>query len=244
MKRSKLIKILALVLSMSLLLGSISVTYAKKPSPDPEPPISTTTTVDHIDIKAAVAVTESDEGTLDNVSVYSITYVGYKENATDSFTDVFSGTDLMGTANEVRYTGLSFDAASSELQIKIEGTFDNGESFSVTFDNSSVYPEDTYYPVSGDDSADLATFYGITAVDGYYDISGKNIIEVASATEKIKVTLSLDKELYSLYYEICEGDEVYYRFTFVNTNAPIEPQYLMDDPWGRVKGKYLKIGVF
>lgn len=75
-------------------------------------------------------------------------------------------------------------------------------------------------------------------------VTDRNIIEVASATEKTKITLSLDKELYSLYYEICEGDEVYYRFTFVNTNAPIEPQYLMDDPWGGVKGEYLKTGIF
>lgn len=77
-----------------------------------------------------------------------------------------------------------------------------------------------------------------------FSITDRNVIEVASATEKFKIDLPLDKELYSLYYEICEGDEIYYKFTFVNANTPVEPQFLMDDPWGGVKGECLKVGMF
>lgn len=75
-------------------------------------------------------------------------------------------------------------------------------------------------------------------------ITNKNSIEVASATEKFKVGLALINELYSLYYEICEGDEIYYNFTFVNTHSPVQPHYLMDDPWCGVKNGHLKMGTF
>ncbi|EDT6764452.1 hypothetical protein QNC52_004502 [Salmonella enterica] len=77
-----------------------------------------------------------------------------------------------------------------------------------------------------------------------FSIIDRNTIEVASATEKFKIKLSLSNGLYSLYYEICEGDEVYYKFTFVSVMDPIEPQYLMDDPWGGIKGNLLRVGTF
>lgn len=77
-----------------------------------------------------------------------------------------------------------------------------------------------------------------------FTITDKNSIEVASATEKFKITLPLNDNMYSLYYEVCEGDEIYYRFTFVNVNGPEKPRFLIDDPWGGVKGKKLEMGKF
>jgi hypothetical protein len=69
-----------------------------------------------------------------------------------------------------------------------------------------------------------------------------NKVEVASATEKFKINIKLEAPLYSLYYEICESDEVFYKFTFVPTKIPIKAQYLIDDPWGGEKDKTLKLG--
>ncbi|GAB0074549.1 hypothetical protein IBA8403_51480 [Pseudomonas syringae] len=37
----------------------------------------------------------------------------------------------------------------------------------------------------------------------------KNELEVASAAEKAKVVLDVEERQYALYYEICEGDEIF-----------------------------------
>lgn len=73
-------------------------------------------------------------------------------------------------------------------------------------------------------------------------VNSSSHVEVASATENFKINIKLDSPLYSLYYEICESDEVFYKFTFVPTEIPIEAQYLIDDPWGGEKNKALKLG--
>lgn len=75
-------------------------------------------------------------------------------------------------------------------------------------------------------------------------VTDKDKLEVASASEKFKITLNLENTLYSVYYEVCEGDEIYYNFTFIPASEEIAPQYLIDDPWGGVKNKKLNIGVF
>ncbi|MEH0873517.1 competence protein ComJ [Pectobacterium cacticida] len=75
-----------------------------------------------------------------------------------------------------------------------------------------------------------------------FHVSNKDNVEVASATEKFKVNLNFETEIYSLYYEICEGDEIFYKFTFVPAKKEVNPEYLLDDPWGGVKGKPLLIG--
>jgi hypothetical protein len=68
-------------------------------------------------------------------------------------------------------------------------------------------------------------------------------VEVASATEKFTIDLPLSAPLYSLYYEICEGDEVFYKFTFVATSTPIVAHYMIDDEWGGKKQKIIQSGV-
>jgi len=73
-------------------------------------------------------------------------------------------------------------------------------------------------------------------------ITNKNNIEVASASEKFKIELNFEFDLYSLYYEVCEGEEIFYKLTFVVSETPVTPEYLLDDPWGGKINKTLQFG--
>lgn len=77
-----------------------------------------------------------------------------------------------------------------------------------------------------------------------FHVTDKNSLEVASATEKFKIALDLPGENYDLYYEVCEGDEVFYRFTFAPGSGQGRASYLKDDPWGGRKGQSLTGGKF
>lgn len=76
-----------------------------------------------------------------------------------------------------------------------------------------------------------------------FTVTDKNNVTVFSATEKFKVNLNLVDGLYLLYYEVCEGEEIYYKFTFVPSHDKVNPHYLLDDPWGGEKDKALRFGV-
>jgi hypothetical protein len=65
-----------------------------------------------------------------------------------------------------------------------------------------------------------------------FRVRAGDVVQVASAAEAFEVTLALQAGDYALYYEICEGDEVYYRFTLVPAAQPVAARYLLDDPWG------------
>lgn len=67
-------------------------------------------------------------------------------------------------------------------------------------------------------------------------------VEIASAAEKFKIDFFFENSLYSLYYEVCEGDEIFYKLTFIPSETPITPMYLMDDPWGGEKINLLRQG--
>lgn len=73
-------------------------------------------------------------------------------------------------------------------------------------------------------------------------IEQDSILSVASAGEKFNVDLVYTPGKYNLYYEVCEGDEVYYQLTFIATSVEINPKYIIDDPWGGVRGRELCIG--
>jgi hypothetical protein len=77
-----------------------------------------------------------------------------------------------------------------------------------------------------------------------FHIQDPKSVEVASATEKFKVDLDFEHDSYSLYYEICEGDEVFYKFTFVPSSEFSSARYIKDDPWGGEKDKELVLGKF
>ncbi|MCI1680104.1 MAG: competence protein ComJ [Ewingella americana] len=73
-------------------------------------------------------------------------------------------------------------------------------------------------------------------------ITNRYNLEVASASEKFKIELNLEFDLYSLYYEVCEGEEIFYKLTFVGSEPPVTPEYLLDDPWGGEINKTLMFG--
>lgn len=58
---------------------------------------------------------------------------------------------------------------------------------------------------------------------------------MASATEKFDININVTNKTYSLYYEICEGDEIYYNFTLVPEKDTVTAKFLLDDPWGGKK---------
>ncbi|WP_255248770.1 competence protein ComJ, partial [Enterobacter hormaechei] len=73
-------------------------------------------------------------------------------------------------------------------------------------------------------------------------ITDKNKLQVASATEKFDININVTNKTYSLYYEICEGDEIYYNFTLVPEKDTVTAKFLLDDPWGGKKDNPLKEG--
>jgi hypothetical protein len=75
-----------------------------------------------------------------------------------------------------------------------------------------------------------------------FEVIDNNEFVVASAMEAVKINLDLTSGMYSIYFEICEGREVYYNFSFVPADVPVASMYLMDDPWGGVKGKRIHCG--
>ncbi|MFV8157325.1 hypothetical protein ACNQ0Y_23175, partial [Enterobacter cloacae complex sp.6730552] len=60
----------------------------------------------------------------------------------------------------------------------------------------------------------------------------------------IRDSINVTNKTYSLYYEICEGDEIYYNFTLVPEKDTVTAKFLLDDPWGGKKDNPLKEGVF
>ncbi|WP_423393805.1 competence protein ComJ [Burkholderia sp. LMG 21824] len=77
-----------------------------------------------------------------------------------------------------------------------------------------------------------------------FRIEDRNSLEVASAIEKFKITVPLPLDCYDVYYEVCEGEEVFYKFTFASEAVHRQAMYLRDDPWGGKKDKLLVAGRF
>lgn len=75
-------------------------------------------------------------------------------------------------------------------------------------------------------------------------ITNKHNLQIASATEKFDLNIDVKHKFYSLFYEVCEGREIYYNFTLVPAKETIIARFLLDDPWGGVKDNPLKEGIF
>ena len=75
-------------------------------------------------------------------------------------------------------------------------------------------------------------------------ITDKDKLQIASATEKFDLNIDVNDKVYSLFYEVCEGDEIYYNFTLVPAKEAIAAKFLLDDPWGGIKDDPLKEGFF
>lgn len=72
-----------------------------------------------------------------------------------------------------------------------------------------------------------------------FTITHQNDVEVASVSESFKVTVSLPAEIYTVYFEVCEGDEIFYKITFIPTVHQHEAAYVIDDIFGAEKGTLL-----
>jgi len=76
-----------------------------------------------------------------------------------------------------------------------------------------------------------------------FHVTDPKQVEVASASEKFNVKLDLEKRDYALYFEVCEGDEIFYKITLVPTDTKVAAKYLLDDPWGGEKDQELVEGI-
>ncbi|KNH26066.1 hypothetical protein ACS77_17585 [Pseudomonas syringae] len=72
-----------------------------------------------------------------------------------------------------------------------------------------------------------------------FHVTDPGHVEIASAAEKFKVELDLEKRDYALYFEVCEGEEIFYKITLVPSDSKAPARYLLDDPWGGEKDKVL-----
>lgn len=75
-----------------------------------------------------------------------------------------------------------------------------------------------------------------------FHVTDSSCVEVASASEKFAVELGLEERDYALYFEVCEGDEIFYKITLVPAEQKIFAKYLLDDPWGGEKNTLLVEG--
>ncbi|WP_265065294.1 competence protein ComJ [Pseudomonas sp. B21-056] len=76
-----------------------------------------------------------------------------------------------------------------------------------------------------------------------FQVTDTSHVEIASAAEKFKVELDLEARAYALYFEVCEGDEIFYKITLVPSDSKAPAKYLLDDPWGGEKDKVLAEGL-
>lgn len=76
-----------------------------------------------------------------------------------------------------------------------------------------------------------------------FHVTDPKQVEVASASEKFNVKLDLEKRDDALYFEVCEGDEIFYKITLVPTDTKVAAKYLLDDPWGGEKDQELVEGI-
>ena len=77
-----------------------------------------------------------------------------------------------------------------------------------------------------------------------FAITDPNAVEVASAAESFDIELNLTEKNYAVYFEICEGDEVFYKFTLVKADGPVQPRFLIEDEWGGEEDLPLTLGYF
>ncbi|MBE5970203.1 MAG: hypothetical protein E7242_08220 [Lachnospiraceae bacterium] len=188
MRKGRIIKGLAMAIIAVMVLGCLSLNNTSA---------ATVNHSSHIDIRTNAAITLSDDGSLDGVTISkdNISYVGYKVGNATNFTagkwqQLTDGREKY----EVKYNvSPSFDVYDETLQILIKGTYSNGETIGkdgegIIIDQTTTYPDNTYIEynnTSGKNTIYAMKHFGIekVTIDGkdYYDVSNKSIISVAIA---------------------------------------------------------------
>ena len=73
-----------------------------------------------------------------------------------------------------------------------------------------------------------------------FDVVSLNDLYIASVVTKHKINIEIDVGSYSIYFEICESDdidEVYYNLKF--SKGRVEPKFLQNDDFGGVAERSL-----
>lgn len=157
------------------------------------------------------------------------------ENSTQSV-------DLLISHSQIQFRSRPFDEASSQWgKVNLEqGAVIHSEY--VVFD---PLPEDAF---GANIHLTRATHFNLDetaqrCIVVPFRVTDPTHVEVASASEKFKVELDLENRDYALYFEVCEGDEIFYKITLVPADSPVAPKYLLDDPWGGEKDQVLVEGI-
>ncbi|MHA0855420.1 competence protein ComJ [Paenibacillus sp. CMAA1364] len=76
-----------------------------------------------------------------------------------------------------------------------------------------------------------------------FEVIDHSELKVLSVGTALPIQLPLEqKGIYDLYYEVCEDENIYYKFTFVPTDVPIQARICLDDEWGGVAEQILQDG--
>jgi len=149
--------------------------------------------------------------------------------------------DLLISHSQIQFRSRAFDESSSQWgDVNLEqGAIIHSDY--VVFD---PLPEDAFganVHLKLDDSFNLDPTAQRCIVVPFH-VTDTNHVEIASAAEKFKVELDLEPRNYALYFEVCEGEEIFYKITLVPSNSKVVGKYLLDDPWGGEKDKVLVEG--
>lgn len=150
--------------------------------------------------------------------------------------------DLLISHNQVQFRSRPFDEASSQWG-KI-----NLEQGAVIHNDYVVFdplPEDAFganihLKLASDFDLDETAQRCIVVP---FHVTDPNHVEISSAAEKFKVELDLEKRDYALYFEVCEGEEIFYKITLIPSEGKVPAKYLLDDPWGGEKDQILVEGL-
>ncbi len=150
--------------------------------------------------------------------------------------------DLLISHSQIQFRSRPFDEAASQWgKVNLEqGAVIHSDY--VVFD---PLPEDAF---GANVNLELANSFNLDetaqrCIVVPFHVTDATHVEIASASEKFKVELGLEQRDYALYFEVCEGDEIFYKITLVPSDNKVETKYLLDDPWGGEKDKVLVEGI-
>lgn len=75
-----------------------------------------------------------------------------------------------------------------------------------------------------------------------FNVSEPSAIFISSIPSEFKVDIPLNAGMYDVYIEICVAEELYFKYTFINSVKKSEPQFIIDDVLGAYKNQILVCG--
>lgn len=65
---------------------------------------------------------------------------------------------------------------------------------------------------------------------------------ILSSMESIELKIDNSRKKYSVYFEVCEAEEVYYNITLTPYLSGMYSKFIIDDEWGGIKDSLLILG--